>query len=257
LNCCKYIKVPFLKANHNPIFILSILLFIVANISKFLFWKRITTLFQILILLHQLLQIYQSSFFESESQQGQIFFLTLMIVANISKFLFWKRITTEFRCYKPHQLLLQIYQSSFFESESQHQFITLFFRLNCCKYIKVPFLKANHNRNIPVSINYSIVANISKFLFWKRITTTLSRLNLIEILLQIYQSSFFESESQLVEINVKKFFNCCKYIKVPFLKANHNWMRYRLNCRSIVANISKFLFWKRITTLCNFIQNII
>ena len=146
-------------------------------------------------------------------------------------------------------MLLQIYQSSFFESESQHQIILLNAPLRCCKYIKVPFLKANHNKR--------------------------KSIKMCNKLLQIYQSSFFESESQHRNEYLKISVSCCKYIKVPFLKANHNkkycnmegikllqiyqssffesesqqeilqYGRYK-----VVANISKFLFWKRITTLC-------
>ena len=222
-NCCKYIKVPFLKANHNGSVEYHLPGRIVANISKFLFWKRITTRRRCSYRLWKLLQIYQSSFFESESQHINIFvndktncckyikvpflkanhngldfgFSNPTIVANISKFLFWKRITTYICYFIVIQILLQIYQSSFFESESQ----LIFFRL----------------------YNHQIVANISKFLFWKRITTRLFFEKKLQKLLQIYQSSFFESESQHFK--------------------NITWIN------RIVANISKFLFWKRITTL--------
>ena len=143
--CCKYIKVPFLKASHNKL--ISVVVVVVANISKFLFWKRITTLVQ--------------------------------------RLLYWTS-------------LLQIYQSSFFESESQQPCLVLFFFFSCCKYIKVPFLKANHNYPGTEVLIVPVVANISKFLFWKRITTILMILMIVMMLLQIYQSSFFESESQLV-----------------------------------------------------------
>jgi len=142
------------------------------------------------------LQIYQSSFFESESQRIPNLPSLLQIVANISKFLFWKRITTSFSLLLLKWKLLQIYQSSFFESESQLAF---------------------YHFNVNV-----IVANISKFLFWKRITTKFKLTKAKNALLQIYQSSFFESESQLNSNDTNHEYNCCKYIKVPFLKANHN-----------------------------------
>ena len=146
----------------------------------------------------------------------------MKIFANISKFLFWKRITTYVQHYTNPIILLQIYQSSFFESESQQ--IMYFTRgiYYCCKYIKVPFLKANHNSFLFRLFLYLIVANISKFLFWKRITTDTANWNRIRQLLKIYQSSFFESESQLFYLCIWGQLHCCKYIKVPFLKANHN-----------------------------------
>jgi len=112
--------------------------------------------------------------------------------------------------------LLQIYQSSFFESESQHIANTQQQGQGCCKYIKVPFLKANHN-------------DVET---WKH----------AKKLLQIYQSSFFESESQLVLQQPKGCLRCCKYIKVPFLKANHNFVLFVPVFVVVVANISKFLF---------------
>ena len=170
--------------------------------------------------------------------------------------------------------MLQIYQSSFFESESQH-IIWFFVAINCCckyikvpflkanhnsetgwyryqfsccKYIKVPFLKANHNGLLNNFDIYPVVANISKFLFWKRITTLDSIKFTLLQLLQIYQSSFFESESQHKNTLVGIRISCCRYIKVPFLKANHNRFANFLILPYVVANISKFLFWKRITT---------
>ena len=144
-----------------------------------------------------MLQIYQSSFFESESQLFSNCCFSTMIVANISKFLFWKRITTRTSSFQYLRRLLQIYQSSFFESESQLLNQCIYGCCNCCKYIKVPFLKANHNRSNSIVDLPSIVANISKFLFWKRITTQIHLTPQNLKLLQIYQSSFFESESQL------------------------------------------------------------
>ena len=220
--CCKYIKVPFLKANHNTHHRFYAHTPIVANISKFLFWKRITTGYKLISRALLLLQIYQSSFFESESQLALIISFAAAIVANISKFLFWKRITTKLSCYFREIILLQIYQSSFFESESQRLTIGICLATNCCKYIKVPFLKANHNSITTLFILRLIVANISKFLFWKRITTLPFAIALLSLLLQIYQSSFFESESQLWILSPPPSKYCCKYIKVPFLKANHN-----------------------------------
>jgi len=150
MHCCKYIKVPFLKANHNSIVMILTTNIIVANISKFLFWKRITTCFVFKKFEILLLQIYQSSFFESESQHSS---------ATIAKG--------------------KIYQSSFFESESQHLLDRFPVLNDCCKYIKVPFLKANHN-NFQIQITcLKIVANISKFLFWKRITTS-NRISILD-----------------------------------------------------------------------------
>ena len=221
---------------------------VVANISKFLFWKRITTHITTFTHTPPLLQIYQSSFFESESQRFSIFkfceiscckyikvpflkanhnwvsFATLhsWVVANISKFLFWKRITTEIASTIAPKRLLQIYQSSFFESESQRYEHSYYQLWSCCKYIKVPFLKANHNTNTSYPAKPQVVANISKFLFWKRITTEYVLFPIVSALLQIYQSSFFESESQQQILLIWAFLRCCKYIKVPFLKANHN-----------------------------------
>ena len=119
---------------------------------------------------------------------------------------------------------------------------------SCCKYIKVPFLKANHNLFNTMFLNAFVVANISKFLFWKRITTADMFHFLKFVLLQIYQSSFFESESQQDSYKIIYSNCCCKYIKVPFLKANHNTIVAEILFLLVVANISKFLFWKRITT---------
>ena len=221
---------------------------VVANISKFLFWKRITTEKKLDAPHSELLQIYQSSFFESESQhlsrrkswiascckyikvpflkanhnRTRLLYLLMMLLQIYQSSFFESESQHLSTMSSSNSSLLQIYQSSFFESESQLVRNNWYRRFCCCKYIKVPFLKANHNK-------------LLIFYYFKS-------------LLQIYQSSFFESESQQRLLMMCLLSCCCKYIKVPFLKANHNM---RLNIKWIlyvVANISKFLFWKRITT---------
>jgi len=220
------------------------------------------------------LQIYQRTCFESESQlfsvslffsfrcykytkelvlkanhnSTTIFFGGGVGVTNIPKNLFWKRITTFLNLAIMVVLVLQIYQRTCFESESQPGVLVWSYTGRCYKYTKELVLKANHNYCMPCNCSCEGVTNIPKNLFWKRITTTDMRRRYQLKVLQIYQRTCFESESQQLLWIIPTAGWCYKYTKELVLKANHNKEELIFYSLPGVTNIPKNLFWKRITT---------
>ena len=145
---------------------------------------------------------------------------------------------------------MQIWERTDFESKSQLRCWIEPRRISCCKYGKELILKANHNRGDKTPHIYGVVANMGKNWFWKQITTTLDRINLLVSLLQIWERTDFESKSQLNALPPEVLTCCCKYGKELILKANHNLLADNTSKVPVVANMGKNWFWKQITTFC-------
>ena len=124
------------------------------------------------------------------------FVLSQMIVADMSKILFWKQFTTLPHTLLIHNQLLLICQRYYSESNSQPiiYIFTIFY--DCCWYVKDTILKAIHNL-IGIFQNFmGIVADMSKILFWKQFTTSFRTWVLKLLLLLICQRYYSESNSQ-------------------------------------------------------------
>ena len=196
-----------------------------------------------------LLLILQRYYFESESQHNIRYTTRFYAVAYPTKILFWKRITAHTFQDVSTKMLLLILQRYYFESESQLNSSTVVYGKCCCLSYKDTILKANHSRNHTYKHTLLAVAYPTKILFWKRITAKfIRRLSFVKLLL-ILQRYYFESESQLGELNSWFYLRCCLSYKDTILKANHSLKALIFLQRLAVAYPTKILFWKRITAL--------
>jgi len=174
LCCCKFIKVPF--------------------------WILFTTFLRLLIGLFWLLQIYQSSFLNPIHNISQMVLNHLMVVANLSKFLF--------------------------ESYSQHIFLGVLFLSCCCKFIKVPFwiLFTTQRRR---RISLTRCCKFIKVPFWILFTTIKQIWRHHFLLLQIYQSSFLNPiHNYLIKIKIENTVvaNLSKFLFESYSQPVSRWI---------------------------------
>ena len=92
--CFQWFKDTNLKANHNSILILWLLLMVVSNGSKILIWKQITTLKVKPWLISSCFQWFKDTNLKANHNFVVYGFICIFVVSNGSKILIWKQITT-------------------------------------------------------------------------------------------------------------------------------------------------------------------
>ena len=170
----------------------------------------------------KLFSILQRYSFESNSQQGEICYLSYPVVFYLTKILIWKQFTT--LCHRPAGMrgLFSILQRYSFESNSQRSAWERFSSMRCFLSYKDTHLKAIHN---PVGLALSVpsvVFYLTKILIWKQFTTHPS--------------------------GTANNYRCFLSYKDTHLKAIHNLHLCKEFQRKVVFYLTKILIWKQFTT---------
>ena len=93
-NCFQWFKDTKMKANHNSVATVLLLLYTVSNGSKILKWKQITTRLFFSILSCNCFQWFKDTKMKANHNSVATVLLLLYTVSNGSKILKWKQITT-------------------------------------------------------------------------------------------------------------------------------------------------------------------
>ena len=138
-----------------------------------------------------------------------------------------------------------------FESKSQLRRSNMFNNASCFQWFKGTNLKANHNLMRLCKLLFSVVSNGSKVQIWKQITTdTCVELD-GEALFPMVQRYKFESKSQPIPSSIMPYFVVSNGSKVQIWKQITTACSYGNSGSRIVSNGSKIRIWKQITTAWN------
>ena len=113
---------------------------------------------------------------------------------------------------------------------------------------KIQFFESKSQHIGNETFKNCVVYQIKDTIFWKQITTPISRLHYRMELFIRSKIQFFESKSQQI-LPLEKYGMCClSDQRYNFLKANHNISTNVLLIFQVVYQIKDTIFWKQITT---------
>ena len=164
-------KEPKLKANHNNLDCIYLILLSIYQCSKNRNWKQITTDTPNP---YETLKVFinvQRTEIESKSQHKLISLSIFNSIYQCSKNRNWKQITTITSLIDLTSIVFINVQRTEIESKSQPIQIIMQSKLKYLSMFKEPKLKANHNINITYLINSRSIYQCSKNRNWKQITT--------------------------------------------------------------------------------------
>ena len=197
-SCYWYQRYLILKAIHNGIDFLFLIIGVVTDIKDTSFWKQFTTLIRFSWNIPLLLLISKIPHFESNSQlflsdwirykccywyQRYLILKAIHnkdgattgitgVVTDIKDTSFWKQFTTCLVAPLVDGWLLLISKIPHFESNSQRPLLGSWHCVSCYWYQRYLILKAIHNLIISIFIKKKVVTDIKDTSFWKQFTTS-------------------------------------------------------------------------------------
>jgi len=171
---------------------------------------------------HRCLSSQRYNFLKANHNRLGFNFLVSIVVYQVKDTIFWKQITTVL-CILIECIVLFIKSKiQFFESKSQRVCVYCCICQRCLSSQRYNFLKANHNGQVFIDFNFSVVYQVKDTIFWKQITTSSARQYIRDALFIKSKIQFFESKSQRVRTQPAGTLRCLSSQRYNFLKANHN-----------------------------------
>ena len=247
IRCLRYCKSTIFQANHNRTRKESPREVVVCDTAKVRFFKQITTLLQIYLLLFMLFAILQKYDFSSKSQLKFPLGRDLNVVCDTAKVRFFKQITTREYYTRWCWPLFAILQKYDFSSKSQQLTLPYPADGRCLRYCKSTIFQANHNskflfKNIPI-----VVCDTAKVRFFKQITTPQCIVSQTIVVCDTAKVRFFKQITTYSRTS-SSIPRCLRYCKSTIFQANHNLVVLVHFVSYVVCDTAKVRFFKQITT---------
>ena len=248
---------------------------VVCDTAKVRFFKQITTLLVLPILLICCLRYCKSTIFQANHNVLTHLLLNILLFAILQKYDFSSKSQHRGKFALGYVGCLRYCKSTIFQANHNlARCWNLFYAVvcdtakvrffkqittwacavcmsSCClRYCKSTIFQANHNGKCVACLNAAVVCDTAKVRFFKQITT-LTKVPLGSALLfAILQKYDFSSKSQPENPVSKLLSGCLRYCKSTIFQANHNPSNGRMSYCRVVCDTAKVRFFKQITTKC-------